>query len=236
MGLRAICACMTQPAKQRRTGRRFTAMSSDPVTVAQRLLGKRLVRILDGVRLSGIIVEVEAYLGEPDLAAHTCGGHRSPRNEAMYLPGGHAYVYFTYGMHHCLNIVCGRRDEGVAVLVRALQPVEGIDQMRRRRVGARRDVDLCRGPGRLTQALGIDRRLDGESLRRSDRLFIEWDGGEVPPEKIVRTPRIGLSKSIDRVVEWGIEGRETNWFSAPLRLAIRENTFVSGPLRLNRIG
>ena len=84
----------------------------DAVTVAKRLLGQRLVRILRGQRLAGTIVEVEAYLGTEDRAAHTYGDRRTPRNRSMYLAGGHAYVYFTYGMHFCMNVVCGREDEG----------------------------------------------------------------------------------------------------------------------------
>src|SRR5882672_5499226 len=103
---------------------RFTSMEFDPITLARRLLGQQLVRVLKGQRLAGIIVETEAYLGAQDRAAHTWNGRRTPRNESMYLPGGHAYVYFTYGNHYCLNVVCGRKDEGVAVLIRALQPME----------------------------------------------------------------------------------------------------------------
>jgi DNA-3-methyladenine glycosylase len=129
---------------------RFTRMDDDPVTTSRRLLGQRLVRVIEGQRLSGIIVEVEAYLGADDPAAHTFGGRRTARNESMYLPGGHAYVYFTYGAHFCLNVVCGRRDEGVAVLIRALEPSEGIDLMYANRPRARWDTDLCSGPGKLT--------------------------------------------------------------------------------------
>ncbi len=118
---------------------RFNSFASDPVTVARRLLGQRLVRVTDGRRLSGTIVEVEAYLGADDRAAHTFNGRRTPRNQSMYLSGGHAYVYFTYGMHYCLNVVCGAPGDGVAVLVRAIEPTEGLDLMfaRRPKPGAR---------------------------------------------------------------------------------------------------
>ena len=104
--------------------KRFAGFSGDPVTVAHNLLGQRLVRMLDGRRLAGVIVEVEAYLGAPDRAAHTYKGRRTARNESMYLGGGHAYVYFTYGMHHCLNVVCGGKGDGTAVLLRAREPIE----------------------------------------------------------------------------------------------------------------
>ena len=107
-----------------RIPRSFLAV--DPEKLARRLLGQRLVRTLgDGTRLAGIIVETEAYLGVRDRAAHSFGGRRTPRNESMFARPGTAYVYFTYGMHHCVNVVCGRRDEPVAVLIRALEPVEG---------------------------------------------------------------------------------------------------------------
>src|SRR5271170_7571464 len=105
----------------------------DTVTVAKELLGKRLVHIVRGRRLSGLIVEVEAYLGEKDAAAHTYKGRRTKRNEAMYMIGGHAYVYFVYGMHWCLNAVTGKADQPQAVLIRAVEPVEGIEMMQARR-------------------------------------------------------------------------------------------------------
>ena len=209
------------------TAPRFTAMSDDAVTVARRLLGQRLVRVLpDGARLAGIIVEVEAYLGPEDRGAHTFGGRRTPRNESMYLPGGHAYVYFTYGMHHCLNVVCGKRDHGTAVLIRALEPVEGLARMRRRRRGAKCAADLCSGPGKLTQALAIDRRLDGEDLLTSRRLFIERLRRRVmPASSIVTTSRIGLNSHPRLAGAWAHE---------PLRFVIAGHSCASGPASRNR--
>ncbi len=168
---------------------RFAAFSDDPVTVARNLLGQRLVRVEGGKRLAGIIVEVEAYLGERDRAAHTYNGRRTPRNESMYLRGGHVYVYFTYGMHHCMNVVCGEREEGVAVLLRAIEPTEGLDLMFARRAAAKRPRDLCSGPAKLTRALGIDRSQDGLDLRESRELFIERRRGRAT---ITSTPRIGV--------------------------------------------
>jgi len=195
-------------------------MDSDPITVARRLLGQRLVRIIDQHRLAGIIVEVEAYLGAEDRAAHTWNGRRTPRNESMYLPGGHAYVYFTYGNHFCLNVVCGKKDEGVAVLIRALEPTEGLAFMKARRLKARRDEDLCSGPGKLTQAMGIDRTLDGIDLRTSRSLFIEQlRQRPLADACIERTSRIGLNPT----PEW-----PGDWATRQLRFLIRENSHVSG--------
>ncbi|UCD74135.1 MAG: DNA-3-methyladenine glycosylase [Phycisphaerales bacterium] len=197
---------------------RFTEFDSDPETLARRLLGQRLVRILDGVRLAGIIVETEAYLGLEDRAAHTFNGLRTARNESMYLPGGHAYVYFTYGMHHCLNVVCGAAGEGVAVLIRAIEPTEGLAEMRARRRAARKDTDLCSGPAKLTQALGIDRTLDGANLLQSHILLLERLRSRALPEsRIVRSPRVGVTYAGD-------------WARRPLRFHIRKNRFVSRPL------
>jgi DNA-3-methyladenine glycosylase len=194
---------------------RFTDFRIDPVTVARRLLGQRLVRIQRGLRLAGTIVETEAYLGLEDRAAHTFNGHKSARNQSMYLPGGHAYVYFTYGMHHCLNVVCGAADEGVAVLIRAIEPTEGLAEMRKHRPAARRDTDLCSGPAKLTQALNIDRSLDGADLIRGDSLFIErLRGRSLPSSLIAAGPRIGV-------------GYAGEWATRPLRFHIRENPFVS---------
>src|SRR5262245_61693000 len=119
-----------------RLSRRF--FSRDSETLAHALLGKKLVRVLqNGERLAGIIVETEAYVGVIDRASHPFGGRRTPRNESMYGRAGTAYVYFTYGVHHCVNVVCGRENEPVAVLLRALEPVEGLEAMRRLRSGNR---------------------------------------------------------------------------------------------------
>lgn len=194
---------------------RFVDFARDPVTVARRLLGQRLVRVHRKGRLSGVIVEVEAYLGTVDRAAHSFGGRRTPRNESMYLAGGHAYVYFTYGMHFCFNVVCGAPGDPVAVLVRALAPEEGIERMRRRR-GMRREEDLCSGPGRLTQALAIDRSLDAADLRRSDEIFIERRRGRgLPSAAIEVTARIGMGNAVGE------------WTGAPLRFCVRGNPHVS---------
>jgi DNA-3-methyladenine glycosylase len=186
--------------------------AQDTLSVARGLLGQRLVRILDGERLSGRIVEVEAYIGEEDQACHArCG--RTERNAPMYGPPGHAYVYFVYGMHHCFNVVADQEGFPAAVLVRALEPLEGIEAMRARR-GGRSDVELTSGPARLCQALGIDRRLDGVDLCASDAvLFIEENGA-----KLKGVVAAGL-----RV---GVRGDEAA-LTAPWRFYVRGNRYVS---------
>jgi DNA-3-methyladenine glycosylase len=195
-------------------------MHADPVTVARRLLGQRLVRVLDdGTRLAGLIVEVEAYLGAKDRGAHTFGGRRTPRNESMYLGGGHAYVYFTYGMHFCLNVVSGRQNEGTAVLLRALEPTEGLETMFNNRPKARHEADLCSGPGKLTAAMGIDRRLDGVNLLASRVLFIERMRNRTFPERmVVLSPRIGLNPHADACGSWARKR---------LRFHLKDNGHVS---------
>src|SRR5687768_4050731 len=144
----------------------------DTVTVARALLGCVLWRRLDdGTRLAARIVETEAYLGANDAASHARRGLRSERNASMYLEGGHAYVYFTYGMHWCLNVVTQEADIAEAVLLRGTEPVKGIEEMRKRRPKAKRDFDLTNGPGKICMAMDIDRKLDGESLS-GERLYI----------------------------------------------------------------
>jgi DNA-3-methyladenine glycosylase len=156
------------------------------LTVARELLGARLVRILDGIRLAGIIIETEAYVGEEDLGCHARSG-MTPRNTVMYGPPGHAYVYFTYGMHWMLNAVTERPGFPAAVLIRAIQPVESQEIISTRRQG--RDT---LGPAKLTQALGIDAALNGVDLGNpATGLWIEA-GAPVAEADIITGPRIGL--------------------------------------------
>jgi DNA-3-methyladenine glycosylase len=152
----------------------------DTVAVARDLLGKVLVRELEGRRLWGRLVEVEAYLGPADLAAHSSGGRRSPRNEVMYGPPGHAYVYFTYGMHHCLNFVTQPKGIPQAVLVRALEPGPGVGR--------------CGGPGLVCRALNIDRALNGVDLV-PPALYVVDD--HAPARRTFETPRIGIGDQGD---------------------------------------
>lgn len=166
--------------------------------LAPRLLGAVLVRIdARGARTAGVIVETEAYIGPEDLASHARGGRRTPRVESMYAAPGTSYVYFTYGAHFCFNVAADREGHPGAVLVRALEPTEGLDRMRRRRTrpGASPPSDrlLCAGPGRLTQALAIDRSFDALDMTRDLRLFIERaDPATIRARAILRTPRIGI--------------------------------------------
>lgn len=193
------------------------ALSRPAEELAPRLIGCRLVRVLeDGTRLSGRIVEVEAYLGEHDRACHTFGGRRTPRTEAMYARGGLAYVYFTYGMHWCFNVVCGKVGEGTAVLVRAILPEEGVERMRANRgtVGRRERAErLCAGPARLCQALVIDGGLNLEDLVQGNRLFLEA-GARVPEADLERGARIGVEQA-------------GAWARTPLRWWLRGHPSVS---------
>jgi DNA-3-methyladenine glycosylase len=155
--------------------------------VARELLGARLVRILDGARLSGLITEAEAYIGEEDLGCHAKAG-RTPRTAVMFGPPGHAYVYFTYGMHWMLNAVTEAEGFPAAVLIRAIQTDEGLEVISARRRGRGTD-----GPAKLTQALGIDRALNGIDLcEPSAGLWIEA-GVSVPQYEIIIGPRVGLN-------------------------------------------
>ena len=156
------------------------------VTVARELLGQRLVCIHEGIRLSGVIIEAEAYVGEADLACHAKSG-KTRRNAVMYGPPGFAYIYFTYGMHWMLNAVTEREGFPSAVLIRAIQPVEGLEIMSTRRHG--RDTF---GPGKLTQAMGITKNENGRDLTRAaEGLWIEA-GVHIPDSRVTKSPRVGL--------------------------------------------
>ncbi|MGQ9522648.1 MAG: DNA-3-methyladenine glycosylase [Anaerolineae bacterium] len=173
----------------------------DTLQVARNLLGQVLVRVLDGQRLSGRIVEVEAYIGEDDLASHARFG-RTERNAAMYGPPGCAYVYQIYGLHHCLNIVTEREGFPAAVLIRALEPLEGLETMRARRGGVP-DHLLTSGPARLCQALAIDRALDQADLCTSDAMLFVEDGAPIPDDAVMAGPRIGVRGDRQaRTVPW----------------------------------
>jgi DNA-3-methyladenine glycosylase len=187
--------------------------------VARELMGRWLVREVGGERLVLRLVETEAYLGAADAASHAAGGRRTARNESLYLPGGYAYVYFVYGMHHCLNAVAGRRDEGGAVLLRAGEPLAGEAAMRAhrglgadgRRVGP---GDVAGGPGRLARALAVGRELDGAPLFRGP---LRLTAGEpVADGEVAAGPRIGIAYA----------GEAAAW---PLRFALRGNRHVSRP-------
>lgn len=164
----------------------------DALAVARDLLGKLLVVPAPaGERVSGRIVEVEAYCGVEDRASHAYAGRRTARNRSMYRAGGVAYVYFVYGMHHQFNVVNGPEGLPHAVLVRAVEPFEGVELMRLRRP-ARKDRELTSGPGKLCEALGIDRSFDGEELL-GPRVWLEETGPPPADEEIAAGPRIGVA-------------------------------------------
>lgn len=176
-------------------------LGGSALDAAPRLLGKLLVAG-DAV---GRIVEVEAYMGADDPASHAYRG-RTPRNATMFGDAGHLYVYFTYGMHHCCNVVCGPVGIAQAVLIRALAPIDGTDVMESRRRAARREVDLCNGPAKLCQALGIDRRLDGIDLLDPASPVRLVDDGVAPPPTAIASPRVGISTATDRRWRFSVPG------------------------------
>jgi DNA-3-methyladenine glycosylase len=171
--------------------------------VAPELLNKVLVR---GTR-AGRIVEVEAYCGSIDPGSHAFRGP-TRRNATMFGRPGLLYVYFTYGMHFCANAVCGEEGEGVAVLLRALTPLRGLDRMRRQRPAARHDADLCSGPAKLCAAFGIGRAFDGADLVTGDRGVRIVDDGTPPPRRPFATPRVGLAagKGDEHAWRWCVAG------------------------------
>jgi DNA-3-methyladenine glycosylase len=181
--------------------------------VARNLLGCRLVTVIDGYRTSGRIVETEAYVGPHDPASHAADRiGRTPRNESMYGPPGIAYVYRSYGIHWCLNAVTDATGFPAAVLIRALEPCDGIPVMRARRLRRGRaltDRQLCSGPGRLTEALGITGALDGHPLDRTP-LWVE-DGEQLAAEDVACGPRIGITHA----AEWPLRfcARSSRWLS-----------------------
>ncbi len=171
--------------------------------VARDLIGTRLVRILDGVKLVGLITETEAYISEKDLACH-CKAGRTQRTQVMYGEAGHAYVYFTYGNHWMLNVVTEKVDFPAAVLIRAIQPIEGVELMSRRRGG--RDTF---GPGKLTQAMGITKSENGVDLTEpASGLWIEA-GVKIPNSLVTKGPRVGLNNTPEP------------WLSKPWRFLVK---------------
>ena len=169
--------------------------------VAPRLLGSYLVREVHGRKLAGKIVETEAY-DQADAASHSYRG-RTPRTEVMFGPAGHLYVYLSYGMHYCCNVVTGQEGHGSAVLIRAIEPLEGVDVMRLLRHGAR-DRQLTNGPGKVCQALGIDKQLNGHDLRQEPLVLVLKD--QLSPDQIVQTARVGITKAKDEPWRFYVKG------------------------------
>lgn len=197
---------MTTSIVGRRLARTF--FQEDTVRVAEALLGKLLVHDAPAGRTVGRIVETEAYLGARDPASHSYSGPTA-RNASMFGPPGHAYVYFIYGVHHCFNVVTGTVGVGEAVLVRALEPVEGIALMRARR-GPCADRQLCNGPAKLVQAMGFERTHDGvDLLAGAIGLFHARRFAAVPDlhaRDVVQTARVGLTRAQDLPLRYYLRG------------------------------
>jgi DNA-3-methyladenine glycosylase len=187
---------------------------ADTLQVARELLGKRLVvPSAEGERVSGRVVETEAYLGAGDRAAHSYGGRRTRRTETMFGVGGTAYVFFVYGMHHQFNVVTGPEGLPHAVLVRAVEPEEGVELMRERR-SVPKDKELTSGPGKLCRALGIDLSFDGEDLTTGGRVWLEETGLRFKPEQVATGPRIGVAYAAEDALK-------------PWRFWVKDNEYVS---------
>lgn len=186
----------------------------DALTVARELLGKTFVRRTGGKTLSGKIVEVEAYKGSIDEAAHTFRG-KTKRNEIMFEEGGFLYVYFTYGAHFCCNVVAGRKDEGDAALLRAIEPIEGIDIMAANRGFDSAEIsdkvlkNLTSGPGKICQALNIARKDNGTNLL-GDEIYL-LNAAAVKEDDVVVCKRVGITRAVD----------------FPWRFYIKNNPYVS---------
>jgi len=182
----------------------------DTIEVAQALLGTRLIRrTKDGKIAAGIIVETEAYRGRFDAAAHSYKG-KTERTEVMFGPKGHAYIYLIYGMYHCLNFTVGEPKEPECVLIRALEPVEGLHHMHERR-GTDKHKNLCSGPGKLCMALHINRDLNGTDLCEGGELYLE---AGTSPTEIIASPRINIAYAGEAV-------------HYPWRFTVKDSPFVS---------
>jgi DNA-3-methyladenine glycosylase len=186
----------------------------DTLWLARDLLGKLLTTRFEGKETSGRIVETEAYLGETDRASHAYGGRRTARTETMYLTGGHAYVYLCYGIHHLFNIVTHEMNVPHAILIRALEPMKGIPFMMERRNKIKLDNTLTRGPGSLSQAMGIHFSHSGMLLQQPE-LFIADDGFRYNEDLMVSSPRIGVDYAGDDA-------------KLPYRFFVKGNLNVSG--------
>jgi DNA-3-methyladenine glycosylase len=186
----------------------------DVLLIARELLGKILITKWKGIETSGRIVEVEAYNGIVDKASHAYGGRRTQRNEIMYAEGGVAYVYLCYGIHHLFNVVTYNKDIPHAILIRALEPLTGIDTMLKRAGKKKADYTLTKGPGNLSKALGIKVPFSGYSLL-SKELFIADDGFVYTDKEIILSPRIGVDYAgADALL--------------PYRFYVKSNPYVSG--------
>jgi DNA-3-methyladenine glycosylase len=186
----------------------------DVVKIAKDLLGKILITQFDNITTSGRIVETEAYEGVTDRASHAFGGRRTARTEIMFGNGGSAYVYLCYGIHYLFNVVTNKKDVPHAILIRAIEPLEGIDEMLKRTKKKKPDFTLTRGPGNVSKALGISTHHTGSSLL-SNEIFIADDGFKINKKDVIATPRVG--------VDYAGEDAKLLY-----RFAVRNNKYVSG--------
>lgn len=200
-------------------GKRLPAsfyQNKDVVYLGRSLIGKVLVSDIDGIRTSGIIVEAEAYRGPDDKACHAYNNRRTDRTEVMYKPGGHAYIYICYGIHHLFNVVTGPKDHAHAVLIRALEPLEGLETMMERRQMKTNQERITKGPGALAVAMGFDKSFSGHSLVDPESLiYIEDRRVHIDPDQIAAGPRIGVESA----------GECAAW---PWRFYVRKHRNVSG--------
>lgn len=182
------------------------------VMIARELLGKVLFTNVNGIVTGGMIVETEAYSWK-EKGCHAYGSKKTERNSVMFERGGHAYVYLCYGMHYLFNIVTNRIDIAEAVLVRAVEPVHGIEEMFLRRGKLRNDFHLTSGPGKLTKALGIDRKLNGKFLLDNE-VWVEDVGTRISKRNIVASPRIGIDYAgEDAFLPWRFTVKGNDWIS-----------------------
>lgn len=201
------------PVVPRKLPREFYERA-DALLVARELLGKRLVvPAPGGARVSGRIVETEAYVGPEDRASHAYAGRRTPRTETMYARGGTAYVYLVYGLHFQFNVVTNVEGVPHAILVRAVEPLEGVELMRARRPAVRADAGLTSGPGKLCAALGLDRSYDKADLL-GGRVWVEDDGLAVTPKQVAAGARIGI--------DYAAEYRDKPW-----RFWLKDSSYVN---------
>ncbi len=182
------------------------------VKIARDLLGKVLFTRIDGVVTGGIIVETEAYSWK-ERGCHAYGARKTPRNAVMFREGGFAYVYLCYGIHHLFNVVTNRAETPEAVLVRALEPLQGVEEMKNRRNMLQNNFHLTSGPGKLTKALGIGRSFNGKSLM-DDEIWIEDPGTKLASSRIVASERIGIDYAgEDALLPWRFSVKGNSWVS-----------------------
>jgi DNA-3-methyladenine glycosylase len=182
------------------------------VKIAQDLLGKGLFTTIDGVTTGGLIVETEAYSWK-EKGCHAYNARKTPRNAIMFEAGGYSYVYLCYGMHHLFNIVTNKEDVAEAVLIRALEPISGIEEMQLRRGLLRNDLHLTSGPGKLTKALGIDRSFNGKSLLNNE-VWVEDIGVRIRKSQITASERIGIDYAgEDAKLPWRFTIEGNKWVS-----------------------